>query len=86
MKATNPTAVSVDAFGRLKATTANGATVITHTNPAESRAYAGYINALSLGREELGLLLTLHKEAATTAPDGRTKQQLERDWLAMVTY
>ena len=85
MKAESTSPYSVDQFGRIKSTTPSGTTIVYHTIPRESADFFSKAQALSLGRKELGLLISLTKSGGVTAPDGRTKQQLEHDWLAAVT-
>ena len=78
---------SVDPLGRITSIDENGRRVVYHSNKEEARAFFGMIEALSAGRDELGLLLysdQTPERALARAGDGRSDEQLRDDWMRKV--
>ena len=79
---------SVSASGVITATDADGRRHLFHTDPEEARVFALMTTWLSAGVEELGLLLHAGSTPAwlkRRQEDGRTADELKRDWIRKVT-
>ena len=85
---TDFTPESISASGVITATDADGRRHLFHTDPAEAQAFALMTAWLSAGVQELGLLLHAGSTPAwlkRRREDGRTTDELKRDWLRKVT-
>ena len=79
---------SINARGVITTTDTTGRRHLFHTDPAEAKAFALMTEWLSTGAQELGLILHANSSPAwlhRRQADGRTTNELKRDWLHKVT-
>ena len=74
--------------GRITSIDETGRTIVLHTNKRKAKIFYTLINYIAAGRKELELLLHSNRTLdgiRIREEDGRSDDQLQKDWIAKVT-